>query len=108
LRHPGVLNAQLESEGLKPFFTQFGIHVGEAVVANLESTGRMNDTALVNTVNLASRLEGLNKQFGTAILVSEDVYIRVEHLFQFKAFKSVTVKGVTKEQRIFELVEASA
>jgi adenylate cyclase len=101
------LNAQFESEDLKPFFTRFGIHVGEAVVGNLGSTERMNYTALGNTVNLASRLEGLNKRFGTAILVSEDVYLRVERLFQFKALKSVTVKGMTKEQRIFELVGAS-
>ena len=80
------LNSQFETEGLKPFFTRFGIHVGEAVVGNLGSTERMNYTALGNTVNLAARLEGLNKQFGTAILVSEAVYSRVQHCFQFKAF----------------------
>ena len=67
----------------------------------------MNYTALGNTVNLASRLEGLNKQFGTAILVSEDVYLRVRHHFQFKALESVTAKGMTKETRVFELVGAS-
>ena len=102
------LNAQFETEGLKPFFTRFGIHVGEAVVGNLGSTERMNYTALGNTVNLASRLEGLNKQFGTAILVSEDVYLRVQHLFQFRALESVVAKGMTRETRIFELVGASA
>ena len=102
------LNSQFETEGLKPFFTRFGIHVGEAVVGNLGSTERMNYTALGNTVNLASRLEGLNKQFGTAILVSEDVYLRVQHLFQFKALESVVAKGMTRETRIFELVGASA
>jgi adenylate cyclase len=101
------LNAQFETEGLKPFFTRFGIHVGEAVVGNLGSTERMNYTALGNTVNLAARLEGLNKQFGTAILVSEDVYLRVRHCFQFRAFESVIAKGMTKETRIFELVRAS-
>ena len=68
----------------------------------------MNYTALGNTVNLASRLEGLNKQFGTAILVSEDVYLRVQHLFQFRALESVVAKGMTRETRIFELVGASA
>jgi adenylate cyclase len=102
------LNSRFETEGLKPFFTRFGIHVGEAVVGNVGSTERMNYTALGNTVNLAARLEGLNKQFGTAILVSEDVYLRVRHCFQFRAFESVVAKGMTKETRIFELVGVSA
>jgi adenylate cyclase len=68
----------------------------------------MNYTALGNTVNLASRLEGLNKQFGTAILVSEDVYLRAQRRFQFKVLESVTAKGMTKETRVFELVGALA
>jgi adenylate cyclase len=101
------LNCQFESEGLKLFFTRFGIHVGEAVVGNLGSTERMNYTALGNTVNLAARLEGLNKRFGTAILVSEDVYLRVQHCFLFRAFESVIAKGMTKETRVFELVGSS-
>jgi adenylate cyclase len=103
-----TLNSQFEAEGLKPFFTRFGIHVGEAVVGNLGSSERMNYTALGNTVNLAARLEGLNKQFGTVILVSEAVYLRVQHCFRFRAFESVIAKGMTKETRVFELVGASA
>jgi len=67
----------------------------------------MNYTALGNTVNLAARLEGLNKQFGTAILVSEAVHLRVQHCFQFRAFEAVIAKGMTRETRIFELVGAS-
>src|SRR5450631_3363781 len=101
------LNAQFEAEDLKPFFTRFGIHVGEAVVGNLGSSERMNYTALGNTVNLAARLEGLNKQFGTAILVSEGVYLRVKHSFRFRAFEAVIAKGMTKETRVFELAGAS-
>ncbi|MBV9529684.1 MAG: hypothetical protein JO283_01090 [Bradyrhizobium sp.] len=101
------LNSEFASEGLKPFFTRFGVHVGEAVVGNLGSTERMNYTALGNTVNLAARLEGLNKQFGTAILVSEDVYLRARHCFEFRAFESVIAKGMTKETRVFELLGAS-
>jgi len=102
------LNAEFQAGGLKPFFTRFGIHVGEAVVGNVGSTERMNYTALGNTVNLAARLEGLNKQFGTTILVSEDVYRRVEGLFKFRAFDAVVAKGMTKETRVFELTGVSA
>jgi adenylate cyclase len=102
------LNAEFEAEGLTPFFTRFGIHVGEAVVGNVGSTERMNYTALGNTVNLAARLEGLNKQAGTAVLVSENVYLRVRDQFEFRALDAVVAKGMTKETRIFELVGVSA
>jgi len=102
------LNAQFEAEGSRPFFTRFGIHVGEAVVGNLGSAERMNYTALGSTANLASRLEGLNKEYGTAILVSEDVYLRAGDCFRFKEIGSVIVKGMTKATRIYELLEARA
>ena len=102
------LNGEFEAEGLTPFITRFGIHVGEAVVGNVGSTERMNYTALGNTVNLAARLEGLNKQVGTTILVSEDVYLRVRDQFRFNAFDAVVAKGMTKETRIFELAGVSA
>jgi adenylate cyclase len=102
------LNAQFEAEGLKPFFTRFGIHVGEAVVGNLGSDERMNYTALGSTVNLAARLEGLNKEYGTAILASEDVYSRARHHFHFKEIGLVVAKGMTKETHIYELIAAPA
>jgi adenylate cyclase len=102
------LNTEFEADGLRPFVTRFGIHVGEAVVGNVGSTERMNYTALGNTVNLAARLEGLNKEFGTTILVSEDVYRRVKDLFNFKALEAVIAKGMTKETRVFELTGVSA
>jgi adenylate cyclase len=101
------LNAEFEAEGLTPFFTRFGIHVGEAVVGNLGSTERMNYTALGNTVNLAARLEGLNKQVGTTVLASEAVYLRVRDQFEFRAFDAVVAKGMSKETAIFELVGVS-
>jgi adenylate cyclase len=102
------LNGEFEAEGLPRFRTRFGIHVGEAVVGNVGSTERMNYTALGNTVNLAARLEGLNKQVGTTILASEDVYLRVRDQFTFRAFDAVVAKGMTKETRIFELLGVTA
>jgi adenylate cyclase len=97
------LNAQFEAEGLQPFFTRFGIHVGDAVVGNLGSSERMNYTALGSAVNLASRLEGLNKQYGTSILASEDVYRRVRDSFQFKEIGSVVAKGMISSTVVYEL-----
>src|SRR5262245_44784833 len=73
-----ALNARFEAEGLPPFAVRIGIHCGDAVVGNVGSTERMNYTVLGNSVNLAARLEGLNKAYGTTILVSEAVCERVE------------------------------
>jgi adenylate cyclase len=103
-----ALNVQFEAEGLPPFGVRLGVHVGDAVVGNVGSSERMNYTALGNTVNLAARLEGLNKQYGTTILVSEAVRKRVAHCFRFKAVASVIAKGMTTETRVYELVEAVA
>jgi adenylate cyclase len=103
-----ALNIQFEAEGLPPFAVRIGIHFGDAVVGNVGSAERMNYTALGNSVNLAARLEGLNKQYGTTILVSEAVRKRVEHCFRFNAIASVIAKGMTAETRVYELVEAVA
>jgi adenylate cyclase len=103
-----ILNAQFEAEGLPAFAVRFGIHCGEAVVGNVGSEERMNYTVLGNSVNLAARLEGLNKEYGTAILVSDAVQKRVEHRFRFSPIASVIAKGMTTETRVYELVEAVA
>ncbi|HEV2157875.1 adenylate/guanylate cyclase domain-containing protein [Bradyrhizobium sp.] len=98
------VNRQFEAEGLPSFFTRFGIHVGEAVVGNLGSSERMNYTALGNVVNLAARLEGLNKQYDTQILVSEGVYLRVKETFRCRFVDTVVAKGMAAETRVYELL----
>jgi adenylate cyclase len=59
---------------------------------------------LGNSVNLASRLEGLNKQYGTTMLVSGDVYTRVDHLFQLKSMGTAIAKGMSSETPVYELI----
>ena len=92
------------AEGRPPFRTRFGLHVGEVVVGNVGSDERMNYTALGEAVNLASRLEGLNKQLGTHILVSEAVISALPEEFVARPVDVVRVKGTTHPVRVFELV----
>ena len=64
----------------------------------------MNYTVLGNVVNLAARLEGLNKQYGTDILVSEDIFARVGNRFRCRYVDSVVAKGMVAHTRIYELL----
>ncbi|MGF6306282.1 adenylate cyclase [Bradyrhizobium sp. i1.8.4] len=99
-----TINRQFDAEGLPLFHTRFGIHAGEAVVGNLGSSERMNYTVLGNVVNLAARLEGLNKDYGTQILISEAVYARTKHRFCCRLVDTVVAKGMAAETRIYELL----
>jgi len=67
----------------------------------------MDYTVLGSSINLAARLEGLNKEYGTTILVSDAVRQRAEYCFRFEHIASVIAKGMTTETRVHELVEAS-
>jgi adenylate cyclase len=99
-----ALNAEFERESWPPYHTRFGLHVGQAVVGNIGSADRMNYTVLGATVNLAARLESLNKNYGTTALVSEAVKERVEHLFEFRPVDRIRPKGFAAEFQVYELV----
>jgi adenylate cyclase len=97
------LNASFEREGWPAFNTRFGLHVGEAVVGIIGSADRMAYTALGATVNLAARLEPLNKDYGTEILVSAAVRARAAEHFDFRPIDKVTPKGFEAAVEIYEL-----
>lgn len=103
-----ALNVEFAAEGLAPFHLRVGLHVGEVVVGNIGSAERMEYTALGTTVNLAARLEGLNKDYGTSILVSEAVRERAAGSFGFVAVASVIAKGMSQPTQVYELRTSAA
>ena len=97
------LNAEFEREGWPLYRTRCGLHTGQAVVGNVGSVDRMNYTALGATVNLAARLEGLNKNYGTSILVSAALRERAASRFVFRSVDRISPKGFAEAFDIYEL-----
>jgi adenylate cyclase len=98
------LNAEFEREGWPIYKTRCGLHTGQAVVGNVGSVDRMNYTALGATVNLAARLEGLNKNYGTSILVSAALRERAASRFVFRSVDRISPKGFAEAFDIYELM----
>ena len=98
------LNRKWVYEKKPQLLTRMGIHTGEAIVGNIGSSERMNYTILGDSVNLAARLEGTNKLYGTNIIVSEAT---VKHLHDHAVVRPldiVAVKGKQEGVPIYELV----
>lgn len=93
-----------EKKSIPPLFTRIGLHTGDAMVGNFGYAERLSYTAIGDSVNLASRLEGLNKFYGTQLLISESTYNHVSGIFETRLIDHVTVKGKTQGVKVFELI----
>ncbi len=98
-----TLNAQWASEGKAILHTRFGLHIGDVVVGNVGSADRMNYTAFGEAVNMASRLEGANKSFGSSILMSEAFALAIGDGFVQRSLGAVVPAGTTHAVAVSEL-----
>lgn len=108
LKQITILNNLWKNENKPVFITTIGIHFGEAVVGNFGSTERLSYTAFGDAVNLASRLQALNRYFGTNIIVSEAVYKIIKDEFVLRMIDCVTVKGKEEAINIYELIDENS
>jgi adenylate cyclase len=97
------LNERWSSQNLPLLRTRIGINTGVAVGGNMGTTTIFNYTVLGDCVNLASRLEGVNKEYGTLIIVGEDTWRLVHEAFEGRELDWIRVKGRTAPVAIYEL-----
>lgn len=83
--------------------TRIGLHTGVANVGNFGSTARVDYTAIGENINLASRMEGLNKHLGTDILITETVHEGVEGRLMTRFLGKFQMKGFEKAVGVYEL-----
>ncbi len=99
-----ALYASPDWKGLPALFTRFGLHTATVMVGNFGSQERLSYTALGDGVNVASRLEGLCKQYDVGVLASEAIVEAVGDAFVFRRLDKVAVRGKKQWVQVYELM----
>ncbi|HEY4166187.1 MAG TPA: adenylate/guanylate cyclase domain-containing protein [Reyranella sp.] len=98
------LGAEWAASGRKPMRVRIGVHCGDVVVGNVGSPERLSYTVMGDGVNIASRLEGINKQFGSTICISEAILAQVGDRVVSRPLELLSVRGRSGRFVIHELL----
>ena len=91
-------------EGRKPIAIGIAIHSGKAVAGNIGSQEKVQYTVIGDAVNVASRMEAGNKEYGTDLIVSQPVYAATKEYFEFKDIGEKPVRGRTETVHIYQVL----
>ncbi len=101
------VNVDLKEAGMPLLQVRVGLHTGDVICGNIGGEQAQDYTVIGDAVNLAARLEGVNKAYGTSVLVSEEVWQEVGEELDGRELDSVRVKGKSEAVRIYEVLGVS-